>query len=497
MTDPERTPIAAPGTWWSRYGASMSGLAISSVAHATLLLAFALILIPAAGLQEALFVTTLAPIDNVRLDNAAHMEILPEQLNEREVDGARDRSDGLRFNDVPSHFSSSFNDDPIQLQLDLRQILGPNTDVNSEFAGRSEAARAALVEAFGGTSESEAAVGNGLRWLAEHQQGDGSWNFHHIHDACGEECSHPGTHSPYSIAATSLALLCYLGAGHTHQDGSYRDEVEQGLNYLLEQIRPDDYGSNLRDPGDPGMYSQGLATIVLCEAYGLSRDPLLKRPAQFAVNYVQNAQHPEDGGWRYEFRTPNQPGDTSVAGWQIMALTSAKMSGIKVSRDSLRLADRFLETVSLADGAFYGYTTPEKRPSTTAVGLLCRMYLGRKRNHPALNQGVAFLSTIGPSRQNMYYNYSATQVIHHWGGNEWTRWNAVMRDQLVNSQERDGHAAGSWSPVNSDGSHRDPHGSTAGGRHYATCFAILTLEVYYRHLPLYQRHAVEADLSVQ
>ena len=87
---------------------------------------------------------------------------------------------------------------------------------------------------------------------------------------------------------------------------------------------------------------------------------------------------------------------------------------------------------------------------------------------------------------NQYYNYYATQVMHHYGGQAWIDWNRNMREQLVSTQAKDGHASGSWAP-------RDPHGGT-GGRHYATCLSILTLEVYYRHLPLYRRRYIQAEL---
>ena len=79
----------------------------------------------------------------------------------------------------------------------------------------------------------------------------------------------------------------------------------------------------------------------------------------------------------------------------------------------------------------------------------------------------------------MYYNYYATQVLHHWGGEEWENWNKVMREQLVKSQRRKGHAAGSWDVA-------DSHGRS-GGRLYMTSLCVMTLEVYYRHLPLYQQ----------
>ena len=96
-------------------------------------------------------------------------------------------------------------------------------------------------------------------------------------------------------------------------------------------------------------------------------------------------------------------------------------------------------------GAQYGYTTGENPGrGTTAVGLLCRMYLGWKRDHPGLVRGVELLDSWGPSNTDMYYNYYATQVMHHYGGPEWERWNRRMRDYLIQTQARIGHELGSW-----------------------------------------------------
>ena len=99
--------------------------------------------------------------------------------------------------------------------------------------------------------------------------------------------------------------------------------------------------------------------------------------------------------------------------------------------------------------------------------------------------GVAYLDAVKPMTNNMYYNYYATQVLHHWGGDEWSRWNDVMREQLVRTQLQDGPEAGSWDVA-------DPHGGV-GGRLFMTSLCVMTLEVYYRHLPLYQRDKVKVE----
>jgi len=272
-----------------------------------------------------------------------------------------------------------------------------------------------------------------------------------------------------------------LGGGHTHvTPGQYQETVQKGLAWLGQSAIRSQGAADMRGAhqGNSGMYVQGLATICLCEASALEpKDRDLRRLALEAARFIEKAQG-SDGGWRYQPR--EVPGDTSVVGWQVMALQSAKAGGIAVAPDSFSDARKFLNKVQAEDGVYYGYTDSQKgRPTTTAVGLLCRMYLGWKREKPQLKQGVEFLSGLGPSRDDIYFNYYATQVMHHWDGELWDKWNVRMRDQLVATQIKEGPGAGSWDVT-------DPHGNT-GGRIYQTALSLLTLEVYYRHLPIYRR----------
>ena len=121
------------------------------------------------------------------------------------------------------------------------------------------------------------------------------------------------------------------------------------------------------------------------------------------------------------------------------------------------------------------------------------MYLGWNKDHPALKRGVQWMSDRGPSKTNMYYNYYAPQVMRHWEGDTWKKWNAVMRDQLVNSQAKKGHEAGSWFMR----AGRQDHVTDRGGRLYCTSMATMVLEVYYRHLPLYRKQSTEEEFPLE
>ncbi len=193
----------------------------------------------------------------------------------------------------------------------------------------------------GGSDASENAVGMALNWIAIHQSPDGSWSFNHRKGPCQGRCGNSGKMENGDIAATAIALLPFLGAGQTHLQGNYKKNVQAGLYYLVSRMKVGPDGGDLSyDQGV--MYGHGLASIALCEAYGMTKDTGLAEPAQHAVNFIVYAQDPVGGGWRY---TPHQPGDTSVLGWQLMALKSAHMAYLNVPPKTIKGAVNFLNSV--------------------------------------------------------------------------------------------------------------------------------------------------------
>jgi prenyltransferase beta subunit len=356
------------------------------------------------------------------------------------------------------------------------------------FAGRSAATRAKLVEQGGGNTQSEAAVAAGLKWLANHQTPDGHWSLRQFHQHGGCNCTGFGN-ANNDVAATAFGLLPFLGAGQTHRattdkGNRYSRNVDKGLRYLISRQNKDG-GFVVKGSSNSHMYAHGLAAIAMCEAYALTSDPELRRPAQRALNYIVAAQTPE-GGWRYEPR--GQTGfDTSVGGWQVMALKSGQLAGLDVPSSAFAAASRWLNAAQSPDGGGYGYVSEGETETMTAVGLLCRQYLGWGPRQPGLIAGVRRLRS--PMPNNMYYNYYATQVLHHFGGDAWQLWNRRMRDQLIESQDKGTakpHQKGSWEGEG------DFYSGRAGGRIMATSLSLLTLEVYYRHLPLYRHDAMTA-----
>lgn len=378
------------------------------------------------------------------------------------------------------------------LDTDMLGELNPS-DLTEETGARTGDSKERLLKQYGGTAASEESVALALKWIIKHQLPDGGWNLDHTRGPGDFRNSpDPGDASEARAGATALAILPLLGAGNTHQTGEYKEEVRAGLEFLMKRPKRSGRGISYLEPGG-SMYSHGLVSIVFCEAYAMTKDPLLAPFAQGTVWYIEDAQDPIGGGWRYR---PREPGDTSAVGWQLMALKSGKISGLNINPRTYKRAEKFLDTVSTSGGAFYGYMNPprgEPADARTAVGLLCRMYMGWDKSAPGIVDGMGAIGDKGPSTgngANMYYNYYATQAMKHLGGRQWTEWNGEMRDFLVKSQSKDGNAAGSWHFGNG-------HASDKGGRLYSTSLACMTLEVYYRYLPLYGDKAANDEFPLE
>ncbi len=376
--------------------------------------------------------------------------------------------------------------DPIDVPPPAGDKLDDPPAPPPSFPGRMGATKAKLIREGGGNADSEKAVARGLAWLAKQQKDDGSWEFD---QGCKDK----------KVAATGLALLPFLGAGERHTDdkAKYKDTVKTGLDWLVKNrpaVQP-----KVVTGGDGDMYEQAIAALALCEAYGMTKDKDLKPAAQAAVDFIQKSQGP-NGSWGY---SPGSDGDTSIVGWQIQALQAAKLSKDLVVDDRvIKKAIKFLDSTAAGPRkSMYGYSDSAGAAagtSLTAVGLLCRYSIdGWGPNHPGMIDGVGGLAKNPPpgkgAVKNLYYFYYATQVMHFYEGEDWKNWNegpkvdgvrkGGMRDWLVSNQNRkDGEKLGSW----------DPEGGSFGsncGRLGTTAIALLTLEVYYRHLPLYKRGA--------
>ena len=365
----------------------------------------------------------------------------------------------------------------------------------------------------GGTTQTEAAVAAGLRWLALHQSPDGQWTLDHYADHLknpsprdfqglkwngspgknykGGGYNYKGSNS--GTVATAMALLAFFGHGESHlKPGPYRSAIDRGLKWLVKAQKPD---GDLRGGGN--LYMHGIAAFALTEAYAFTRDAALKEAAQRAIDFTVKAQVPSRGGWRYEPYPKSQDVDTSVFGWMMMALKSGKLGGLKVEKSCLSRAAMYLENARMPGNRIgqYAYQPGGSRTThaMTAQGFFCQKMLSdtldlnkgrnaaqtRRFNDASMKYFMANLPKAGDMNGvNFYYWYYATHALFQQGGAAWRAWNQRLTEVLLAHQvgREHGTAYGSW----------DPRGKRAeqAGRLYSTVLSILCLEVYYRYAPL-------------
>ncbi|MEW4452653.1 hypothetical protein AB1L30_08255 [Bremerella sp. JC817] len=352
--------------------------------------------------------------------------------------------------------------------------------------------------------ETEEAIERGLAFLARHQSADGRWSLR------GFAAVHPENFPIYQdelatlnsdTAATGLALLAFLGAGYDHLSDKYEDEVRNGVMFLVENQKPNgdlyiemDAASN----SSCRLYSHAIAALSLCEAYGMTQDENLRVAAQKSLDFIEASQDRQLGGWRY---TPGHGTDTSVTGWMTLALKSGQLAGLRVDPGTFDGIRRWLASAeSRRNGrAVYVYNphAPDNdqqrhgrvpTQTMTAVGALIQLYLGNRRDSRILQDSADYLKenlpAIGTPQmplRDTYYWYYATQVMFHMRGEHWEAWDSKLHVMLEQTQELEGPTAGSWDPK---GQVPDRWGGFAG-RIYVTTMNLLSLEVYHRHLPIY------------
>ena len=347
------------------------------------------------------------------------------------------------------------------------------------FGSPENGGRHLMVKRHAGSSSGDYATDLSLAWLASHQETDGHW----------DTIKHGAEHKN-DTAVTGLALLAFLGVGHSERVGLYKANVQRAAAWLAAQQGADGRITNATDAGEfrGGGYPHAIATMALCECAGMggSRTAFMTA-AQLAVDYCIKSQNP-DGGWRY--RT-GDISDLSVTGWHVMALKSAKVCGLRVNPEAFQGIQKFLDSVEIkgdaADNATPaskfsyqpGYMDAPAPYRLNAIGVLSKTFVGYRPDEylstvQAFNRdgGLPQWGEDGES-SDLYYDYYGTLCNFQLGGDEWTAWQQALRQSLTTRQIHTGVHTGSW-PI-------------AGvyakewGRVGQTALASLCLGIYSRH----------------
>ena len=325
----------------------------------------------------------------------------------------------------------------------------------------------------GGNPASEEAVLKGLRWLKANQNADGSWN--------GQS----------KVAMTGLALLAYFGHCETPASPEFGESCMSGIVYLVNLGMRNDGRMADNLTANPWSYEHAIATYALGEATTFCKEvgqpvDYLAEVTQKAGQFIIDNQH-TNGGWAYAYAKEGDHTDVSVTGWQIQALSACSHTGIKYQgmNSCITHGLKYLAGCQNADGG-YGYTGPATGvgdySTLTGVGMLCNQMWG-KGNSPQVRKAAKYVLdntqfNYNGSTCDLYGHYYESQAMMQSGGEDWKRYNAIFRDQLLGNQEADG----SWKVPGGGQKIRAAAPTYVSDKTYRTCLCVLMLEVYYRFL---------------
>lgn len=381
--------------------------------------------------------------------------------------------------DVSSDDAPTDSTDFSEADSDVAPTLGLTSVTPSagrsagKFASRSGKAKGGLLQKGGGSKSGAKALKSGLAWLAKTQEENGAW-ISTKYDGKG-----------HHYAVTSLAILAFLGDGNSSKSGPHKRTVRAAESFLISGFK--------KDPGMIGVYRYEAAVtlMAMAEAWAMSEDPALEPIVKAQVAYAEKSQS-TTGGWGYT-ATGNAAADhidTSVAGWWVMALKSAKVAGAKVSDKCWNGAIKYFKDLTMPAGANMRGTMYKEgqkwRPSVTAVGLTCLQFLGldvkdkfvsEQANMMLQSKLIMGNDGISPPRSVFYIWYYQALGFFQLGlrSPQWGEFKKKFEPFLLNLQDKGGFNNGSWGS-------KDGQGLYEGyiGRVGTTATACLMLEVYYR-----------------
>ncbi len=476
---------------------------LSVGAHAVLVLVFMLFAKP-----EEVTKSVQAPINaSLPEDKIIEEEIPPVPEETKEINPEEEVTEEpvVKDTEISDHNETDNNEEWQESKGDENQIsdkpfdstnsndaIGFGGGAGGAFGGRRGGKR--NLRAAGGGGRTQSVVDAGLEWLKNHQSPEGVWDCDNFM-ANGDPKKGPlcdGRGQPqYDVGVSGLALLAFLGAGHTHRDGAYKETVRKGFKWLAAQ---QDAEGCFGPRTFHYTYNHGIAALAMAEAWGMTQSGVWKTPAQKGIDFIIAAQNPYKA-WRYDVKPGDN--DVSVTGWMCMALKSAKLGGgLVVPDEPLKNAHSFIKEMTEEESGRTGYTKKGERPvrpegkettfpaeeseSLTAVGMLVRVFGEENPKDSAmLKAGAELLSKRLPiwekstGKIDMYYWYYGTLAMFQMGGDAWNQWNTKMLDAIIKTQRSDGNFKGSWDAEDAWGED--------GGRVYSTAVMTMCLEVYYRY----------------
>ena len=324
--------------------------------------------------------------------------------------------------------------------------------------------------------EVDKAIESGIKFVLSNQKDDGA-----IYDRG----------NPTAITALSLMSLAAVGhlPIHPNKNG---EAMAKALEFILLEKNQNEVGYFGKDGGR--MYGHGIVTLTLAEMLGMGMDEetdtSIREKCQKAIDLILRSQkvqknQAQQGGWRYS--PDSRDADLSVTIWQLMALRSAKNSGLDVPTSSITDAIKYLERsyksklddqgepIDKKSGFAY---QPGGHPeyTTTAAGLLAMQVCGQYQSPFVLGAADWLLDNVPQTNRKFFFygTYYYAQAMYQRGDEHAEKARKSVEEILLPMQKENG----AWQGGGSE---------SGAGEVYCSSMAMLALAVKYHYLPIYQR----------
>ncbi|MEI2701496.1 MAG: hypothetical protein V9E83_03740 [Baekduia sp.] len=189
---------------------------------------------------------------------------------------------------------------------------------------------------------------------------------------------------------------------------------------------------------------------------------------RLAIEFVDASARSNDGS----------AGKTSVLGWQVMAMESARRAGVKtlnITFDAARCAG-WIRSRRRCVGRYAYQRGQAASPAMTAEAMFVQQLLGRGAGEARMEDSVRFILEARPAlagRAPTHYWYYATLAMFQQQGEAWREWNDARCRSCCCTRRRRAIWRGAGI--------RRIRWSKLCGRVHQTAVCTLSLEVYYRY----------------
>ena len=290
-----------------------------------------------------------------------------------------------------------------------------------------------------GSTGIERNVMKGLRWLAEHQNEDGSWGS-------GE----------MTLPLTALGLLTLIEHGESLGSYEFGQPTQKALKYLISKVK-ENKDKALNGP----FYSHALVSYSISEAYAFCKIPKLEPTMTACVKNIIDGIN-KRGCFNVNYDNSTETSDCMATAWNCLALASAWRTGCKVDglEECIRKSAKGL--LSLQNSNTHLFVESAKgmekvssdgNPATTWVALhaLCAYGLAKlesvKKAYRALSKRDNFLS-MNWNKDDAHYNIQPVHYSYHKTptvfiscsgyGPVWKQWNKLCCEYMSKHQHEDG-----------------------------------------------------------